>query len=150
MTLPVLWNSGPLGRWDPYRELADVQARFDQLVQSAFQPLGRPDGWRPLADVSETDEAYVLEVELPGVKRDDVSVEVTDDVLSISGEYKEKEKTGWFRSRVRRSGQFQYRTLLPANVDADKISAELAEGVLKVTVPKTESTKPRRIEITAR
>ena len=138
------------------REFSELQSRMDTLMQSVFGPLGSLEGagelasWRPLADVSETDDRYLVEVELPGVKRDDISVEVAGNELVISGEFTEKEKVGLFRSRTRRTGRFEYRTLLPREVDTEKIGADLAEGVLTVTVPKSETAKPRRIEITAR
>jgi HSP20 family protein len=103
--------------------------------------------WAPLADVTETDEAYLVEVELPGVRRDDITVDLAGTELSISGEVEEKERQGLFRQRTRRVGQFAYRVTLPRDVDADKIQADLADGVLTVRVPKTEAAKPRRIAI---
>jgi HSP20 family protein len=118
-------------------------------MQSIFEPLeeaARP--WRPLADLSETDDGYLLEVELPGVTRDDIAIEVTGHQLTISGEFKEKEKGGLLRSRTRRVGRFEYRTDLPQDVDADKVTASLSDGVLTVTVPKNATAKPRRVEIT--
>jgi HSP20 family protein len=154
MTLPVRRGSDAPARWDPFREFTDLQNRMDTLVQSFFGPFGGGGSvltaWQPFADVSEIDDRYVVEVELPGVKRDDISVELSGGALLISGELTEKEKTGLLRSRTRRTGRFEYRTLLPGEVDADKISAELADGVLTVTVPKSEAAKPRRIEITSR
>jgi HSP20 family protein len=120
-----------------------------QLVQSVFEPLEEAArSWRPRADLSETDDGYVLEVELPGVKREDISIEVTGNQLTISGDFKEKEKTGLLRSRTRRVGRFEYRSVLPQDVDADKVSASLAEGVLTVSVPKSATAKPRKVEIT--
>src|SRR5690606_15857274 len=129
--------------------------RFDQLVRSAlgygFGPdlAGTAGAWRPFADLSETDDAYVVEVEVPGVARDDLTIEAIGGELVIHGEYKEKERKGLLRSTTRRVGRFEYRTLLPGEVDADRITARLSDGVLTVTVPKTEAVKPRRIEITA-
>jgi HSP20 family protein len=157
-------SSGSVGRWDPVREFADLHSQFGQLVQSVFGPTGMLSGagldqslgqgltqaWRPLADVSETDDHYLVEVDVPGVNRDDITIEVTGNELSIRGEFKEKERTGLLRSRTRRVGQFEFRTLLPREVDAERITAELGDGVLTVTVPKTEAVKPRRVEITAR
>ncbi|MFN2495005.1 MAG: Hsp20/alpha crystallin family protein [Pseudonocardiaceae bacterium] len=150
MTLPVLRSSTSPGRWDPWREFTDLHNRMGQLMQSAFEPLGDvAQALRPLADVSETEEHYVVELDVPGVKREDITIEAVGNELTISGEFRE-EKTGWLRSRTRRTGRFEHRTVLPRDVDAEKIAAELAEGVLTVTVPKTETAKPRRIEITGR
>ena len=99
--------------------------------------------------MEETDDAYVVEIDLPGVKRDDIDIQLSDRQLTVSGEIKEKERTGILRRRTRRVGQFSYSVTLPADVDADKVSAHLDDGVLTVRVPKPEQAKPRRIEITS-
>src|SRR5438128_2581947 len=114
MTLPVRRSSGALGRWDPLREFADLQGRMEALMQFVFGSFGggageAEAGWRPLADVSETEDRHVVEVELPGVKREDISVEVSGGELVISGEFTEKEKVGLLRSRTRRRGRFESR-----------------------------------------
>jgi HSP20 family protein len=156
MTLPVRRSSSAPARWDPLREFNDLQSRMDSLVQSVFgtSPFGSLGtsgelaSWRPLADVSETDDAYLVEVELPGVRRDDIAIELQGGELVISGQFTEKEKVGLLRSRTRRTGSFEYRATVPGEVDADKVTAQLGDGVLTVTVPKSEAAKPRRIEIT--
>jgi HSP20 family protein len=102
----------------------------------------------PLADVEETDDAYVVEIDLPGVKRDDIDIQLNDRQLTVSGEIKEKERAGVIRRRTRRVGHFHYAVTLPADVDADEVNARLDDGVLTVRVPKSEQAKPRRIEIT--
>ncbi|MEV6851001.1 Hsp20/alpha crystallin family protein [Actinoplanes sp. NPDC051411] len=107
------------------------------------------NGWTPLADITETDDAYLVEIDLPGVDRKDLTVEVAGDQLRVSGEIVEKEKVGWLRHRTRRVGQFHYQTLLPGGIDAEQISADLADGVLSVRVPKSETAKPRRITVNA-
>jgi hypothetical protein len=94
----------------------------------------------------ETKDAYVVEAELPGVRRDDVQVEASDGVLSITGEFKERERTGILRRRTGRTGRFEFRTTLPTVVDSEGITASLHEGVLTVKVPKAEQAKPRRVE----
>jgi len=150
MTLPVRRELSPLRRWDPLRELDDFHDRMSQIMSSVFgvTPWASESRmWTPLADVSETDDAYLVEVDLPGVKRDDIEVEVTGNELVITGELKERERAGWLRSRTRRYGRFEYRTTLPQDVKAEEIGAELAEGVLTVRVPKSEAAKPRRIPI---
>lgn len=155
MTLPVLRSGSTLGRWDPFREFEDLYQQMGRLMETSFGGANRGGnggmaGWAPLADLSETEDAYLVEVDLPGVKRDDVSIEQVGNELSITGEFKERERTGWLRSRTRRVGRFEYRTTLPHDVDSDKIEAELTDGVLTVRVPKTEAAKPRRIAITAK
>jgi HSP20 family protein len=100
-------------------------------------------------NLEEKDDAYVLEAELPGVKREDVTIELVGNELVISGELKEQERTGVVRRRVRRTGRFEYRLSLPEQVDADKVDATLADGVLTVRVPKSERAQRRKIEIKA-
>jgi HSP20 family protein len=128
----------------------DLQNQFDALVR-AFGPVGQPAqverAWRPATAVSETETAYVVELEVPGVKRDDLSIEVEDGKLAVTGEFKETENGGQLRSRSRRTGRFAYRTRLPRGTDADQVSAALADGVLTLTVPKPETAAPRRVEI---
>jgi HSP20 family protein len=106
--------------------------------------------WLPLADVSETDDAYVVEIELPGVKRDDVDIELDGSELAVTGEFKERERKGLFRHHTRRLGRFEFRMTLPRNVDPDHVEAGLDDGVLTIRIPKTDTAKPRRVEITRR
>ncbi len=151
MALPAVRSSGPLGRWDPFREFEDLCGRLGRLVDSVAGSVG--DGvraWAPLADVTETGEAYLVEVELPGVRRDDIVVHLAGGELSISGEVRAKERQGLFRHRTRRIGRFSYQVALPRDVDADEVRADLADGVLTVRVPKAEAAKPRRIAINSK
>jgi HSP20 family protein len=104
-------------------------------------------GWSPLVDIEETDETYVVEAELPGVKREDVDIELVGNELTITGEVKERERKGALRRQARRTGRFDYRVSLPDKVDAKKIEASLADGVLTVRVPKSERAERRKIEI---
>jgi HSP20 family protein len=144
-------GSQPAGRWDPFSELEDLYQRMGQLMGSAFEGMRQPlsQAWAPLADLTQTEDAYVAEVELPGVKKDDISVEVAGQELAITGEYNDTGTEGTALRRGRRTGRFEYRVMLPGQADPDKITASLADGVLRVTVPKAETDKPRRIEITA-
>ena len=151
MTLPVRHESSSPARWNPWRELESLTGQMNQFLESAFGQSGfiTGGGWAPAVDVEETDDAYMVEAELPGVKRDDVQVEVSGGVLTITGEFKERERTGILRRRTRRTGRFEFRTTLPTAVDSDAISASLHDGVLAVKVPKAAEAKPRRVEITA-
>ncbi|GAA0920247.1 Hsp20/alpha crystallin family protein [Streptomyces thermoalcalitolerans] len=156
MALPVRRGApgGLTGRlipgWkDPLAEFDELFNRMGNLLESAMGgALTEGTAWTPLADFTETDDAYRIEVEVPGLKRDDITIEVMDRELVISGEYTERERTGLLRHSTRRVGRFEHRTLLPGDFDADGISATLSDGVLTVTVPKAEASKPRRIEIT--
>ena len=151
MALPVRQDASNLTRLDPWRELENLTGQMNQLLESSFGQSGLASvaGWAPAVDVEETEDAYRVEAELPGVHRDDVQVEVGGGVLTITGDFKEKERTGILRRRTRRTGRFEFRTTLPMAVDSDKISASLQDGVLTVTVPKTAEAKPRRVEITS-
>jgi HSP20 family protein len=134
--------------WDPFREIADLQQQMQQLMGSVWPTGGGVEAvWAPLADIEETDEAWVIEVELPGVKKGDIQIEVSDSELSITGEIKERERKGILRRRTRRTGHFEYRVALPGELDPENIDASLNEGVLTVRIPKPERAKPRRIEI---
>jgi HSP20 family protein len=150
--LPARRGGQNLTVTDPSREFEDIYDRMGQLMNFAFGDLGlvRPGGapWSPLAEVSETDDAYLVHVELPGIRKDQVDVQLVDRELVISGDIKESEN-GRRRRSSRRTGRFEYRTYLPADVKADQVSAQLADGVLTVTVPKSEAAKPRRIEVKA-
>jgi HSP20 family protein len=104
--------------------------------------------WRPAADVEETAEAYLVELELPGVEQEDISVELSGE-LAVSGEVKERERVGFLRTKTRRVGRFDYRLSLPADIEEDQVSASLSNGVLTVRVPKAAKARPRKIAITS-
>jgi HSP20 family protein len=133
----------PMQRWDPFRELADLHERLDQLVE----PSGAAQAWTPPVDITETDEAWVIEAELPGVDRKDISIELRDNELMISGEIKERERKGVLRRRTRRVGEFEFRVTLPGHVDASDVTAAMHDGVLTVTVPKPQTARPHKIEV---
>jgi HSP20 family protein len=136
----------PVQRWDPFREFEELQEEMGRLMQSVSSPS---DGgaWIPLADIEETDDAWVIEAEVPGVDRKDINVELREGELLITGEIKEKERKGIVRRRTRRKGQFEYRVMLPGQANEEHIEANLHDGVLTVRVPKAEAAKPRRIEV---
>jgi HSP20 family protein len=151
MAVPARRENRPITRWDPFREFEDLYTRLGRLWDtefgSAFGTGTGEGGWVPLADLSETQDAYMVEVDVPGVKRDDINVELAGNELVVTGELKETEREGLFRKRTRRTGRFEYRTSLPQDVEADKIEAKLTDGILTLRVPKAEEAKPRRIQI---
>jgi HSP20 family protein len=162
MVLPVLRRNheardhgvGPLRSWSsspgwrqPWAEFSELYERMGRLLAEGVGGSVPGSGWWPAADVEETDQAYLVELELPGVKREDVSVEVAGGELAVTGEIKERQRMGLLRSRARRVGRFDYRVSLPACIEADQVSASLTGGVLTVQVPKTERDRPRKIPI---
>ena len=142
-----------LTRWDPYRELATMRSMMDRLMdEDAFrlQRQGERSNEFGLAlDVDEKNDAYIVKASVPGVAPEDVEVTLSDNVLTIKGEMKEdkeiKEET--YHVRERRFGQFVRSVTLPMPVSADKIEAINENGVLTLTLPKAESTKPKRIDV---
>jgi HSP20 family protein len=111
--------------------------------------LADPRIWTPLVDIEETDDAWVVEAEIPGVRRKDVNVEVHDSEVVITGEIKERERKGIIRRRTRRTGRFEFRVALPGGTDPSKVEAKTADGVLTVRIPKSEQTRPQRVEVTS-
>jgi HSP20 family protein len=138
-----------------YAPLASPFTEFDELwdrmVSRFFGPpvpwADWSQDWRPAVDVEETDDAWVFEVELPGAKREDIQVVVTETELTISGTIEERERVGAVRHRARRSGSFQYRTSLPAGVDPGNVDARFKNGLLTVRVQRPERSKAHRIKI---
>ncbi len=152
--LPERRRAGAPERWEPFQELEQVTERMRRMLDETFGGFGRwpsllqeTAGWSPLVDVEEQDDAYVLEAELPGVKRDDVDIELVGNELAITGELKEKERSGVLRRRTRRMGRFDYRVTLPEQVDAEQIDASLSEGVLTVRVPKSQRAHRKKVAI---
>jgi HSP20 family protein len=146
MALPTRHEqTGAPARRDLFEELGHLNRRLAGLLES-WRSL--PNGaFTPLADVEEVDDAYVVEIELPGVKRDHVDIEVADRRISVHGERKERERVGILRKRERTVGRFHYEVILPGDIDEEGIKADLDEGVLTVRLPKPEREQPRRIEI---
>jgi HSP20 family protein len=144
-------DTAPQTRRQVYSPFAEFDEMWDRMVNRFFgASLMWPEWaheWTPPVDVEETDDAWVFEVELPGAKRDDIQVEVTDTELVIGGTVEERERTGVVRRSTRRSGSFQYRTTLPAGIDPDKVDARFDNGLLTVSVPRPERAKARRIKI---
>lgn len=99
------------------------------------------------ADLEETDDAFVVEIELPGVKKSDVSIDLEGRRLIVHGERKERERTGILRWQTRRVGEFHHEVVVPAEVDEEGIEASLEEGVLSIRLPKALGGKRRRIPL---
>ena len=136
--------------WDPTAELRALTDRFSRMLDdlSARWPaeLGLPS---PLGELEEADDAYVVRLELPGVKKGDIDVELAGRRLTVQAERKETERKGILRKSTRTTGKFLFDTLLPGEVDQGGIEASLDEGVLTIRLPKPESErrKVRKIAV---
>jgi len=132
----------------PLSELGQLNERMRRMLEQTFGGmLDEPAGWVPAVDIEELEDAYVVEAEVPGVKREDVNIEVTGNELTISGEIKVREREGIIRRRTRRGGEFEFRVVLPNEVNPEGVDAKLTDGVLTVRIPKAERAQRRRIEV---
>ncbi len=135
------------------RELRDLQREFDRLFDNFLPQTNGSDSdlgnWSPRADIRESESAFTVELDLPGMSKDDININYHDGVLAISGdrEFKNTEEDSNLYRYERLYGKFSRSFAIGKAIDADKISATYTDGVLVVTVPKTEESKPRRITV---
>ena len=129
----------------------DLEEAVNGLFQGAPATRGANAlrSWSPGFDLHETDDAYVIEADLPGLKQDDINITVEQGIITIKGErkYEEKQKEKGYRRIERGYGSFQRAFRLPQNVDADKVEARFTDGVLTVNVPKPAEAKPRQVAV---
>ena len=129
----------------------NMEDEINRMFEQFNKPLGWVDSSRyaPAMDIHETDDDYIVEADVPGLKKDEVHIEVADNVLTIKGERKEqKEQKEKNYHRVERTfGSFARSVALPNGFDSSKVTAKFADGVLTVTLPKQEERKPRRVEV---
>jgi HSP20 family protein len=139
-----------LVKWEPFAGFSNLRSVFNDLFDENFdraQP--RPSKWYPAVDVLEGKDAYLIRAELPGMKREDIKVEVKDGTLVLSGESRsEKPAEGVeYRHVERIAAKFWRSFTLPETAKEDGIEATYKDGILEVRVPKAETAKPRQIEI---
>lgn len=147
-----------LTRWNPFREMEELQRRMSSLM--GWEPFRRSEvttdqenitvlEWAPLVDISEDDKEYLIKVELPEVKKDDVKVTVEGGTLTISGERKaEKEEKNRKYHRVERfHGRFARSFSIPDDAEDDSVKAEFKDGVLRVHLTKSEKARPKQIAV---
>jgi HSP20 family protein len=140
-----------LVRFNPFRELEEIQGRLNRLfteVPQRDEPFLYPD-WAPPVDIQETPKEYSVTIDLPDVKKEDIKVALENGALSIEGQRQmEKEEKGKKYHRIERQyGQFYRRFTMPGEVDGAHVQAQFKDGVLKVTLPKSEAAAPRSVDI---
>ena len=144
-----------LVRWNPLREMNSLQHRLNHLLaDSFFQPTQSEDElslgtWHPVVDMYDEGDRIVIKAELPGMEKKEISVDVKDRVLTLSGErnYDNEVKEENYYRRERAYGKFQRAFSLPAEVDSDNIKADFKGGLLKIEVPKPEKQNPKEITV---
>jgi len=144
-----------LVRWEPFNGVDKFHSRMSEFFEDVF---GRPQRassvqngvWYPRVDISESKDSYLIRAEVPGMKKEDFSLEVKDNTLTLSGEKKFEQPTqGVEYRRVERvAGKFVRSFTLPELVKHDAIKATYQDGILEIQVPKAEAAKPKQIEIT--
>ncbi|MEA2319321.1 MAG: hypothetical protein QOD44_3510 [Solirubrobacteraceae bacterium] len=139
-------SAGQPRRLHPFPELQALQEQMGDLMQQ-MTSNGSGAPWVPLMDIEETEDAWIVEAEVPGASRDDIDVEVGDSELVVTGEIKERERKGILRRKTRRVGRFEFRVSLPGQTDPGNVQADLDDGVLTIRIPKPEAARPRRIEV---
>jgi HSP20 family protein len=140
-----------LVRWEPFRELASFQNEMSRWMNGLFDGPGRvTQSWVPALDVWETESEVVYAFDLPGVSEEEISIEVKEDMLTVSAERErhdeETSEDGFYRFE-RRYGTFARAVGLPQGIDEDQIAARYENGVLEIRVPKPEEQKPRTISL---
>ncbi|HWV58061.1 MAG TPA: Hsp20/alpha crystallin family protein [Longimicrobiales bacterium] len=144
MSVPTRRGPSP---WDQFRELRD---RMDELLGSALGTLPRVSEWSPPVNVEDTGREILVTAELPGMKKEDINIELENNVLTIRGEKKlERKETDDSRRYVyeRQVGQFTRSFTLPQMVAADRIHARYENGILTITLPKSEEARPKQISV---
>jgi HSP20 family protein len=141
-------------RWQPYGAVSSLQDSINRLFNDAFpRPMTDDDvalsTWKPVVDIFDKTDSIIIHAELPGVTKDNVSIEVKENVLTLKGErveVKEVSEDKFFR-KERSFGSFYRAFTLPSAINPDNIKATFKEGVLEIEIPKPEEKKPKQIQI---
>jgi len=138
-------------RWDPFREFNTLPARLGNFFGKDFELPAAPTAWNPLVDIFENDNEIVFKAELPGMDVKDIEVRLENNVLLLKGErhFEKEAKEESYHRMEREYGFFSRSFALPTTVNADKVTAEYKDGILKVILPKNEATKPKPIKVAA-
>ncbi len=141
-----------IARWDPFRDLEDLQDQVNRIFQ---ERRGRGEAgertWAPIVDACEDENNIILKAELPGMKKDDIDIEVTADSLTISGERKFETEEGRSYVRVERPyGKFRRTFAINVPINTGDVKAAYKDGLLEITIPKSEETKPKKVEVSVK
>lgn len=136
-----------LTEWWPFSDFAELRHRLDQAFRDISD--GAQHGWTPSVDLVRRDHALVLRADIPGIKSEDVKIEIEDNVLTVSGEHREEtaEKKEDYMRRERRFGSFSRSMVLPKGITAEDIEATTEDGVLEVTIPAPRAAEKRKVEV---
>lgn len=147
-SVPATW-----GGWAPANELNRIRNEINRLFEDPFAFMMPStsffEGWTPAVDIYEDHDKFVLKAELPGMKKEDIDVSLDGNTLTVSGERKQEEekREGESYRAERFFGRFQRSVTLSAAVQANKIEASYKDGILKVTLPKSEEAKRKQIQV---
>ncbi|HXT44866.1 MAG TPA: Hsp20/alpha crystallin family protein [Pseudonocardiaceae bacterium] len=154
MTLPMRRGRYGPRRWDPFTGIIPFDELFDQMsriLTNAFPDVARisVNSWSPPVDIQETEDAYLVEADVPGVRPDDVTIDLQGKDLRIGGEYgmSEQGEGEGGQQRSRRTGRFDYRLTLPGEVNSESCAADLEHGVLRLRLPKASPSTRQRIPV---
>ncbi|HWH68633.1 MAG TPA: Hsp20/alpha crystallin family protein [Candidatus Sulfotelmatobacter sp.] len=147
------WQRPELPTWHGFGRLSDLREEIDRLFEAPLAELARTSqllsGWTPALNVYEDKDNLYVKAELPGMKREEIDLSLHENSLSISGERKSEEK--YKEADLTRSerffGRFQRTVTLPTPVAVDKVKAQYKDGILTVTLPKAEESKPKHIDV---
>lgn len=152
MTL-TRWQRPSLSTFDPVEQLSHLREEVNRLFQSPFEGLTQAfNTWSPAVDLYEDKDNVVVKAELPGMKKEEIEVSLREGMLTISGERKierEEGKGETYRSE-RFFGRFQRSVMLPSAVDEAKVNASYKDGILTITLPKSEEAKPKQIAVSVK
>ena len=137
-----------LTRWEPFAELGELRSQMDRMFGDLAN--GGERRWAPAVDVVREKDNLLIRADVPGIKPEEVKIEVEDDILTVSGSHEEtkEEKDKSFLRRERRYGSFSRSMALPAGVDPKKIKATTRDGVVEVSVPLPKQPEKKKVEIT--
>lgn len=143
---------GALTRWDPFAELGELRNRFDRMFDEigGAGGVGAARSWSPPIDIVRDDGNLVVRADIPGIKPEEVNIEVVDDILTVSGQHEEskEERDKQYVRRERRFGSFSRSMALPPGIDAKSIEAKTHDGVVEVRIPLPKKPEKERVTIT--